>query len=55
LTTREWLLYPKLAYSISDWMSASIGAELYTGPAGSLFDLIEDRLSAGYAELRLSF
>lgn len=55
LTTREWLLYPKLAYSISDSMSVAVGAELYTGPAGSLFDLIEDRLSAGYAELRLSF
>jgi hypothetical protein len=55
LTTREWLLYPKFAYSISDWMSASVGAELYAGPGGTLFDLIEDRLSAGYAELRLSF
>ncbi|HTV21444.1 MAG TPA: DUF1302 family protein [Polyangiaceae bacterium] len=54
-TTREWLLYPKVAYSISDWMSVSVGAELYAGPDGSLFDLIEDRLSAGYAELRLSF
>jgi hypothetical protein len=54
-TTREWLLYPKLAYSISDRMSVTVGAELYAGPGGSLFDLIEDRLSAGYAELRLSF
>lgn len=54
-TTREWLLYPKLAYSISDRMSVTVGGELYTGPAGSLFDLIEERLSAGYAELRLSF
>jgi hypothetical protein len=54
-TTREWLLYPKLAYSISDWMSASVGAELYAGPDGTLFDLIERRLGAGYAELRLSF
>jgi hypothetical protein len=55
LTTREWLVYPKLAYSISDSVSATVGAELYAGPGGSLFDLIEDRLSAGYAELRLSF
>jgi hypothetical protein len=54
-TTEEWLLYPKLAYSISDAMSVSVGGELYAGPAGSLFNLIEERLSAGYAELRLSF
>ncbi|MEO8177272.1 MAG: DUF1302 family protein [Deltaproteobacteria bacterium] len=54
-TTREWLLYPKLAYQISDWMSTSVSAELYAGPDGSSFDLIEDALSAAYAELRLSF
>jgi len=54
-TTEEWLLYPKLAYRLNDWLSATVGAELYAGPSGSLFGLIDDTLSAGYAELRLSF
>ncbi len=54
-TTREWLLYPKLVYRISDWMSTSVGAEIYAGPEDSLFGLIDETLSAGYAELRLSF
>jgi hypothetical protein len=54
-TTQEWLLYPKLVYRISDWMSASVGAEIYAGPEDSLFGLIDEPLSAGYGELRLSF
>jgi hypothetical protein len=54
-TTEEWLLYPKLGYRVNDWLSAYLGAEVYAGPRDSLFGLIDEILSAGYAELRLGF
>jgi hypothetical protein len=54
-TTREWLLFPKVGYRISDAMTTYVGAEVYAGPAGTLFDLIDEQLTAGYAELRFSF
>lgn len=54
-TTQEFLIYPKLAYQISDHMSTAVGAEIYVGPAGTLLDVIEETLSAGYAEMRFSF
>jgi hypothetical protein len=55
ITTQEWVLFPKIGYQISDGMSAYLGAELYSGPEGTLFDYIESSLTAGYTELRLSF
>jgi hypothetical protein len=54
-TTEEWLLFPKIGYRISDAMTTYLGAEVYVGPDGTLIDLIDERLSAVYAELRLSF
>lgn len=55
VTTQEWLVFPKLSYHLADAMTASVGAEIYSGPDGTLFDMIEESLTAGYAELRLSF
>lgn len=54
-TTKEWLVFPKIAYKLSDSLSTTIGAEGYSGPEETLFGLIEAELSAGYAELRYSF
>lgn len=54
-TTEEWLVYPRAGYKISDILSAYVGAEIYSGPDGTLFDLIDEELTAGYAELRASF
>jgi hypothetical protein len=54
-STREWLAYPKITYKISDRMSTAIGGEIYWGPDGTLFGLIKETLSAGYAELRYAF
>ncbi len=55
VTTSEWLAYPKIQYKFSDAMSGSIGGEIYFGPEDTLFDLVEEELSAGYAELRYTF
>jgi hypothetical protein len=54
-TTREWLVFPKAGYKISDAMTVYAGAEVYVGPSGTLLDLIDHELTAGYAELRYSF
>jgi hypothetical protein len=55
ITTEEWLLFPKIGYRISDTMTTYVGAEVYVGPDGTLLDLIDEQLSAGYAELRYAF
>ncbi|MBN2577123.1 MAG: hypothetical protein JXP73_21350 [Deltaproteobacteria bacterium] len=54
-STREWLAAPKIGYRISDSMTAYVGAEVLTGPSGTLFGLVDETLSAGYAELRSTF
>ena len=55
LTTKEWLVYPKISYQLSDRMSTAIGGEIYQGPDGTLLGLIDNTLTAGYAELRLTY
>jgi hypothetical protein len=54
-STQEWLLFPKVGYSITDNLSATVGAEIYQGPDNTLFGVIKSELSAGYAELRMAF
>jgi hypothetical protein len=55
VSTKEWLAAPKLGYRLSDTMTAYVGAEILTGPHGTLFGLVDQTLSAGYAELRSTF
>jgi hypothetical protein len=55
ISTKEWLAAPKIGYRISDTMTAYLGAEILTGPHGTLFGLVDQTLSAGYAELRSTF
>ena len=55
LTTEEWLLAPKVGYRASDAIMATLGAEIIAGPTGTLFGVIDEQLSAGYAELRVSY
>ena len=54
-TTKEWLVAPKIGYHLSDSMMAYVGAEIFHGPAGTLFGMIDQSMSAGYAELRATF
>ncbi len=53
--TKELIAYPRIGYQFSDRMSTSLGAELYMGPDGTLMGMIDEQMSAGYAELRYSF
>ncbi len=54
-STKEWLVFPKVGYQLSDSLSTSVGAEIFAGPDGTLFGLIDEQLSAVYAELRYGF
>ncbi|MBN2191328.1 MAG: hypothetical protein JW751_00810 [Polyangiaceae bacterium] len=54
-TTEEWLVYPKVSYQFTDQMSGAVGAELYSGPTGTLLGLVDETLTGGYAELRMTF
>jgi hypothetical protein len=55
VTTREWLASPKIGYRVTDALTAYLGAEIFMGPDGTLFGLIDQVLSAGYTEVRLTF
>ena len=54
-TTKEWLAAPKIGYHLSDTLMAYVGAEILTGPAGTLFGTVDQKMSAGYVELRSTF
>jgi hypothetical protein len=49
-TTREWLVTPRIGYRLSDTLT-----QIFAGPDDTLFGLIDEELSAGYAELRATF
>jgi len=53
--THEWLVSPKIGYAITGGLNVYVGAEIYSGPSGTLIDLIDEKLSSGYTELRASF
>jgi len=40
---------------MSDSLVAYLGADILTGPTGTLFGLVDQQLSAGYVELRSTF
>jgi hypothetical protein len=54
-TTREWLITPRIGYRLSDAITMYAGAQVFHGPADTLFGIIDAQLSAGYAELRYTF
>jgi len=54
-TTKEWMVAPKMGYHLSDSLIAYVGAEILTGPKDTLFGMVDQKLSAGYAELRSTF
>lgn len=65
-STSEWFVSPKIGYQITDGLNVYLGAEIYNGPGpdnsdpvayknGTLMDLIDEKLTAGYTELRASF
>jgi hypothetical protein len=54
-TTQEWLVTPRIGWRITDAMTAYLGGQVFAGPNDTLFGLIDQTLSAGYAELRFTY
>ena len=54
-TTQEWLITPRIGWRATDAITAYIGAQVFAGPPDTLFGLIDQTLSAGYAELRFTY
>ncbi|MFC1890529.1 hypothetical protein ACFL4G_12320 [Thermodesulfobacteriota bacterium] len=54
-TTEELLLRPKVSYDIVDALEVVAGAELLTGPDGTLYGMIERSQSAAYIQVKASF
>jgi hypothetical protein len=54
-TTQEWLVTPRIGWRATDAMTAYVGAQVFAGPNDTLFGLIDQTLSAGYAELRFTY
>jgi len=54
-STEEWMLRPKLAYSIADVMNLIAGAVIYGGPDDTMFGMVDEIMSAGFVELKTSF
>ena len=53
--TEELMLRPKISYQIIDALTAAIGGEAYAGAKETLFDYIEEEISAVFIELKTSF
>ena len=53
--TEELMLRPKVSYQMTDAMECSLGAELLTGPDGTLYGLIDDIVTAAFVEMKVSF
>lgn len=54
-STLEWMVRPKITYAVTDALKVIVGGEVYGGPDDSLYGLIDQTLSAGFVEARVSF
>ncbi len=55
ITAEELMLRPKISYSVTDAVTATIGGEVYIGADETMFDLLEEEVSAGFVEVKVSF
>lgn len=54
-TTKEYLLYPKITWNVSDMIRLSAGGNLFHGPRNSLYDLVRPLMNGVFVEARVSF
>ena len=54
-TTREWLVTPRIGYRFSDAITIHAGRRSSAARPTRCSALIDDQLTAGYAELRYTF
>jgi hypothetical protein len=55
LTSRDLLIIPEIRIKPADGLAITIGAELYFGRKGSLYDLVDDFMNGAYVSLRVDF
>jgi hypothetical protein len=54
-TSRDLLIIPEIKIKPADGLAIKIGAEIYSGRKGSLFDIINDFMNGAYVSLRVDF
>ena len=55
VNTLEWMVRPKITYAVTDALKIIAGGEVLMGPDETLYGLIDQTLSAGFVEARVSF
>jgi hypothetical protein len=54
-TSHDMLIIPEIKIKPADGLAITIGAELYFGRKGSLYDLVDDFMNGAYVSLRVDF
>ena len=54
-TSRDLLIIPEIRIKPADGLAITIGAEIYSGREGSLYNLVDDFMNGAYVSLRVDF
>ncbi len=54
-TSHDMLLIPEVKIKPADGLAITIGAEIYSGRKGSLYDLVDEFMNGAYVSLRVDF
>ena len=54
-TSRDFLIIPELRIKPADGLTITLGAEIYKGKKGSLYDIVDDFMSSIYFGIRADF
>lgn len=54
-TSKDFTIRPALKYKPSDGIALSAGYDYYSGPAGGMYDIIDDFMNAVYFAIRIDF
>ena len=54
-TSRDLLIMPEVRVKPSDGLTLTVGAEIYSGKKGSLYDIVNDFMNGAYVSLRVDF
>ncbi|HBC77431.1 MAG TPA: hypothetical protein DEO60_03800 [Bacteroidales bacterium] len=54
-TSHDMILIPEVKIKPADGLAITIGAEIYSGRKGSLYDLVDDFMNGAYVSLRVDF
>jgi len=54
-TSRDLLVIPEIKIKPADGLSVTVGAEIYSGVKGSLFDIVDGYMNSIYLSLRVDF